>query len=602
MAIAAIIFQQNSDGYAISCSRDDLVLGSPVTVLNQDNSSGPGGIVVQWNWLIVDKPSGSTATLAAPTASTTTFTPDIVGTYLIHLLVSSDGGSPVVDTDQKGAAIKTANLNYRIPAATETTEFDVDRGWATATNSALKTIDDSYVAPVTLNLQNTYNLSNPARIIVDTTNGGMQIQDASSPSGGSIFEVDSYGAITKYLKVTPDSSTFTGKILQTGGPVGFGTITPGSGYTNIIPDLSLHLYKTGHNMLLIDTLSSNSDSGIIFYTLGASTDSAIFLDESDSRKFKLAMGAVDSDANRITNTKLTIQQDGYVGIGTTSPTSKLHVIGDAHFTAGFSSDANSSMGGYRLTAVADPITGSDAATKDYVDGYASNPISIDDNSNLLLTTTSLTNVVSYTPLANGDFIIYLYHRVITGDTDLTVDITWEDGTGAQTYSIIPTSTQIIGSYSSIPLYVTANTSAPITVTATAATANRIYVSSSIMSLASSTGGNDPRVAEKADIFDYQLTTTSLTNVLSFTPVSNENFFVYIYYRVSNTTTDVTIDLTFNDIGGAQTLSILPLTSKAVGSYSISPVYIQATTAAPINVSFTSGTANNVYVSATILLV
>ena len=130
MASANIVLQQHGDGYAISASRDDLDL-STVTVLNLNNTG-----VTSWLWTLVEIPTGSSASLVAPTTSSTTFTPDLVGTYLVKLAIN--GGSI---TDQKGAGVRTSNLHYRIPASLETTEFDAYVGWSTATNQALNILD-----------------------------------------------------------------------------------------------------------------------------------------------------------------------------------------------------------------------------------------------------------------------------------------------------------------------------------------------------------------------------------------------------------------------------------------------------------------------------
>lgn len=363
MATAKIIFQQNGDGYLIPTSRDDLVLGLPVTMLNQDNTG-----VVSWAWVMVDRPNGSSASIVSPTASTTTFTPDVVGTYLIHLSINAGAAQ-----DQRGAAVKTANLHYRIAAATETTEFDGYRGWATATNAALKLLDDGYKPPTVITFQSVYNSSNPSSLFVNSTNGGLQIHDAPTPIGSNIFEVDAYSS-TKYFQVSGTATTVLGNLLQTGGIVGLGTNTPGAGYTNLLPDLSVHIYKSGHNMVLIDTGSTPAvDSGLVMYTAALANDAAIFLDASDSQKLKIALGAVDSDAARNTNTVVTIQQNGAVGLGTSSPSAKLHVVGTGHFTGsvaldgGFTAGALSSMGGFRLASLGTPTVGTDGANKAYVD-------------------------------------------------------------------------------------------------------------------------------------------------------------------------------------------------------------------------------------------
>jgi hypothetical protein len=101
--------------------------------------------------------------------------------------------------------------------------------------------------------------------------------------------------------------------------------------------------------------------------------------------------------------------------------------------------------------------------------------------------------------------------------------------------------------------------------------------------------------------DYQLTTTSPTNVVSFTPITQGNFIIYVFYRVANATTDVSLSINWTDITGSGTLILIPLaTSIVVGSYPLPPVYINAITSGAITVSATTGTANNLYVSASII--
>lgn len=191
MPTAQIIFHQpTGDGYTNPGSRDDLLLynGTSTTIITVNNVDNTG--VSSWQWTIVDKPTGSTAVFASSgtkisTASTDTFNPDIVGTYLIKLAINAGAA-----TDQKGAAVKTANLHYRIPAASETIEFDGYRGWAVATNLALKVLDDGYTAPVTSTFQGVYNNSSPSSFTLSSGNGPLQIRDTSGGLGTNLFEVD----------------------------------------------------------------------------------------------------------------------------------------------------------------------------------------------------------------------------------------------------------------------------------------------------------------------------------------------------------------------------------------------------------------------------
>lgn len=104
----------------------------------------------------------------------------------------------------------------------------------------------------------------------------------------------------------------------------------------------------------------------------------------------------------------------------------------------------------------------------------------------------------------------------------------------------------------------------------------------------------PRVAT-----DLLLTTTSATDVLSYTPPSAGNFLVYVYYRVVTATTNVGINVTWTDATGAQTSTAVPAaSSRAVGSYAIAPIFINATAAA-IKVTATPGTGSQLRVSANI---
>lgn len=261
MASANIIFQQNGDGYTTPVSRDDLVLNSAVTVLNQNNSG-----ITAWQWVIVDKPTNSTAALVSPTSSSTTFTPDIEGTYLIKLVVNA--GSV---RDQKGAAVKTANLHYRIPAATETTEFDGYRGWAKALNTALTLIDDGYSAVPDLSLQSIYDASNPAHIKVNSTNNGVRIEDAASPLSGNIFEVVSDNDSTKYFQVASDGTTVDAlnvdnlmnirgfDVNPTGTTTGQGLIYDGASYVPVTID--------GENIPVGTPSTGNFNSGLINFSI-----------------------------------------------------------------------------------------------------------------------------------------------------------------------------------------------------------------------------------------------------------------------------------------------------------------------------------------------
>jgi hypothetical protein len=106
------------------------------------------------------------------------------------------------------------------------------------------------------------------------------------------------------------------------------------------------------------------------------------------------------------------------------------------------------------------------------------------------------------------------------------------------------------------------------------------------------------VPNGARTIDQQLTTTTATNVATYTPSTTKGIMVSCYYRVVTATTNVTINVTYTDPTGAQTASVLPLTAQPVGSYIEVPIFIVSTNAA-VTVTVTAGTANQVFFSAAI---
>lgn len=99
----------------------------PLVTLSIDDNTG----ITTWAWEILAQPTGASATLGTPTASTTTFTPTaaIPGTYLIRVTLNGT----IVLTN--AVAWRTQNENYRYPAPGEKTEFSSTRGWEPDVNA-----------------------------------------------------------------------------------------------------------------------------------------------------------------------------------------------------------------------------------------------------------------------------------------------------------------------------------------------------------------------------------------------------------------------------------------------------------------------------------
>lgn len=120
-------------------------------------------------------------------------------------------------------------------------------------------------------------------------------------------------------------------------------------------------------------------------------------------------------------------------------------------------------------------------------------------------------------------------------------------------------------------------------------------------IAAAPSSGDPVAVNRTAIAnDVQITGTSAQQIASYTPPAKGNFVVYVYFRVVTGTTNVTITVTYADGSGVQTNTMLNAQTSAVGSYSLVPLHINATNAAPINVNVTANVANQVYASASIV--
>lgn len=125
MAYSAIVITQSSVSGASGVSREDLTLSNVVTLTN--DSDGDLGVTA-WEWVMLEAPPGSTATLSGQLTSTASFTPDVAGRYVVGLRINGLGdstrgyGRTVCGAryDSLGTAVDGGNLgDWLLPAAAE---------------------------------------------------------------------------------------------------------------------------------------------------------------------------------------------------------------------------------------------------------------------------------------------------------------------------------------------------------------------------------------------------------------------------------------------------------------------------------------------------
>lgn len=96
-----------------------------------------------------------------------------------------------------------------------------------------------------------------------------------------------------------------------------------------------------------------------------------------------------------------------------------------------------------------------------------------------------------------------------------------------------------------------------------------------------------------------ITSTSAINVISYTPTIQRNFEIKSYLRVVSAATNITITVTYTDAGGSQTITLFTGTAL-VGSYMLPTCFFNSAVNQAITLTVTAGTANQVYVSSSIV--
>lgn len=96
-----------------------------------------------------------------------------------------------------------------------------------------------------------------------------------------------------------------------------------------------------------------------------------------------------------------------------------------------------------------------------------------------ITVTTAVTALTYTPTTSGLYRISFYFRVLVAATDVTVTVTTTDATGAQTWNVLPLTSEAVDSYQLDSITVGATAGDAIDVVVTAGTANQVYFSSSI---------------------------------------------------------------------------------------------------------------------------
>jgi len=111
-----------------------------VTLDGTASSDGDGDPITAYAWTMIDKPPGSSAALSSGAVAQPTFTADLPGTYLLHLVVTAGGQQSETDlraapqTSYAVVTVTTQHATLKLPAYKE-------REWHRRMNENLAQVD-----------------------------------------------------------------------------------------------------------------------------------------------------------------------------------------------------------------------------------------------------------------------------------------------------------------------------------------------------------------------------------------------------------------------------------------------------------------------------
>lgn len=100
--------------------------------------------------------------------------------------------------------------------------------------------------------------------------------------------------------------------------------------------------------------------------------------------------------------------------------------------------------------------------------------------------------------------------------------------------------------------------------------------------------------------EVMLTSTSQTAIATYIPGVNQNLLIGISVRIANATTIVSAEVDYTDASGSQAIQFYTDVSMPVGANPTLMILINAVANQPVTVKATAGTANNAYMSASIV--
>ena len=406
VATTVSVSTANADPIANAGSNQNVTVGTAVT-LDGTNSSDANRDQLTYRWVMMSKPTGSTAALTNPTSAKPTFTADLVGSYVISLIVN-DGR---VDSTTVATTV-TASVVNAVPVANAGTNQSVILGSVTLDGSASSDANGDAI---------TYKWT----LLNKPTNSNAALSSATSAK--PTFTADIAGVYVFSLQVNDgkvDSAVATvsvnasaanvAPVANTGAnqSVVLGTVTlDGSASSDANGDTLTYKWAL---------LSKPTNSNAVLAT-ATSAKPTITVDLAGVYVFSLQVNDGKLDSPVVTTT-VTASAANVAPVANTGAIQSV-VIGPVTLDGSGSTDANNDTLTYKWVLLAKPI-GSAAAlssttsakptfTADLAGVYVASLVVNDGKLNSEVVTTTVTAAVANSaPVANAG----AYQNVVTGTT------------------------------------------------------------------------------------------------------------------------------------------------------------------------------------------
>lgn len=205
--------------------------------------------------------------------------------------------------------------------------------------------------PSGVTLQQAYNASTSPQIVLTSVQGGLVVQDASTPIGGNLFVVQNNGGTSSFLTVTANGGAFgstanTGTLTvgqsTAGETVNIGTGTVATGNTNTI-NIGTSATGTGKDTIIIGNTNGASSTtlqggtaGVTVKTPAAGSTTAFQVQDAtaastlfkvDSANNNIVIGGNNAGALQPWTTNGTTMPTGLVGANTTVYNGYIYEVG-----------------------------------------------------------------------------------------------------------------------------------------------------------------------------------------------------------------------------------------------------------------------------------